>query len=520
MSFQWRRFQFFDKDSFADEDSRLALGVLQDFPAPITASTSGPRYLVFANKAGQVRLVNRDYETTTFTAHEGGGGGVSHVHLLSRHAVLVTLGDDEQQPTLRFFLLDRVDASGHPVCAKRLPVFSRAFPPSPITCLAVMEDLSQCAIGCVNGTVLLLGDGGSLLKEKTAKAAYLIKDIGSSVTALMYREEEPAPPSPSNPFPLPSSPPSLFVCTTDSISSFYTKQAKASPPPRIDLDASHGVEVGLAHLADDEVGRKLIVGRKEAVYSFDSEEQSEVFAFEGAKKLLGWHHHCLVVVSEGVKEVGAAVKDQLTLYDLKNKFIAFQVKSDPIINLLPAFASLYTLTQPQPAASASSSSSSSSPPAYALQHYVEKDLSSKMDVLFKKNLYPIAISLALSSSSDASLIVDIYQQYGDHAYAKCDYDQAITQYCETIGYTEPSYVIRKFLDAQRIHNLTKYLQTLHEKGRANSDHTTLLLNWSPLRRTDTHYPPAPLFLGPLRLTCRCRCCALCGVQLHEAKGGG
>jgi len=49
---------------------------------------------------------------------------------------------------------------------------------------------------------------------------------------------------------------------------------------------------------------------------------------------------------------------------------------------------------------------------------------------------------------------------------------------ETIKYVEPSYVIRKFLDAPRIHNLTRYLQALHEKGRANTDHTTLLLNWS------------------------------------------
>jgi vacuolar protein sorting-associated protein 11 len=34
----------------------------------------------------------------------------------------------------------------------------------------------------------------------------------------------------------------------------------------------------------------------------------------------------------------------------------------------------------------------------------------------------------------------------------------------------------QFLDAQRIHNLTTYLQELHAKGLANSDHTTLLLN--------------------------------------------
>lgn len=46
----------------------------------------------------------------------------------------------------------------------------------------------------------------------------------------------------------------------------------------------------------------------------------------------------------------------------------------------------------------------------------------------------------------------------------------------TIGKLEPSYVIRKFLDAQRIHNLTAYLQALHRQSLANADHTTLLLN--------------------------------------------
>ena len=213
-----------------------------------------------------------------------------------------------------------------------------------------------------------------------------------------------------------------------------------------------------------------------------------------------------------LQEVGGPLKDQLTLYDLKNKFIAFQVKSDPIINILPAFSSLYTLTSPTNTTSSTStsapSSSSAPSPVFALQHYVEKDLSSKVDILFKKNLYPIAISLAVSSSSDPSLIVDIYQQFGDHCYAKFDYDQAIAQYIETIGYTEPSYVIRKFLDAQRIHNLTKYLQSLHEKGRANSDHTTLLLNWY----TATHHSapqhttaPPLLFTDVVHVICRVVC---------------
>eukprot|EP00665_Eupelagonemidae_sp_cell47_P010691 gene10690-1080_t len=72
--------------------------------------------------------------------------------------------------------------------------------------------------------------------------------------------------------------------------------------------------------------------------------------------------------------------------------------------------------------------------------------------------------------------MDIHKKYGDWFYQKPDYKNAVDQYILTIGSLEPSYVIRKFLDAQRIHDLTRYLEALHEKQVANVDHTTLLLN--------------------------------------------
>ena len=37
-------------------------------------------------------------------------------------------------------------------------------------------------------------------------------------------------------------------------------------------------------------------------------------------------------------------------------------------------------------------------------------------------------------------------------------------------------MIRKFLDSQRIQNLTDYLQALHDRQLADKHHTTLLLN--------------------------------------------
>ena len=50
------------------------------------------------------------------------------------------------------------------------------------------------------------------------------------------------------------------------------------------------------------------------------------------------------------------------------------------------------------------------------------------------------------------------------------------RYIHTIGFVEPSYVIRKFLDATRMPQLAMYLEALHQLGLANSEHTTLLIN--------------------------------------------
>ena len=65
-------------------------------------------------------------------------------------------------------------------------------------------------------------------------------------------------------------------------------------------------------------------------------------------------------------------------------------------------------------------------------------------------------------------MAEIQRRYGDHLYAKHDYDAAMTQYVATIGHMEPSYVIRKFLDAQRIHNLTSYLEELHVQASSRA----------------------------------------------------
>ena len=108
--------------------------------------------------------------------------------------------------------------------------------------------------------------------------------------------------------------------------------------------------------------------------------------------------------------------------------------------------------------------------------YHEKPLQQKLEILYSRNLYLYAINFAQKANLDAAHRNVILRKYGDYLYQKGDYDTAMQQYLKAIDNTEPSQVIRKFLDTARIRNLIEYLEELHEHDRATVDHTTLLLN--------------------------------------------
>jgi len=106
----------------------------------------------------------------------------------------------------------------------------------------------------------------------------------------------------------------------------------------------------------------------------------------------------------------------------------------------------------------------------------EKDVSTKLDILYSRNLHQLAIQLAQKAHLPKSYLNHIVGKYGDHLFARGDYDVALQQYLQALDDLNPSEIIRKFLDVQRISNLVQILEELHEKRLANVDHTTLLLN--------------------------------------------
>ncbi|GAC74133.1 vacuolar assembly/sorting protein PEP5/VPS11 [Moesziomyces antarcticus T-34] len=243
---------------------------------------------------------------------------------------------------------------------------------------------------------------------------------------------------------------------------------------------------------------KMVIARDEAIYVIGQEGREACFAYEGPKSSIHLSASQVIIVSPPFAPASSAgpVRSfanaresplstpssrkgsmlpaevaKITIFDLDNKLVAFSGTFDSGIRQVWVGTAGEVLVLSD---------------LGELTRLDEKPLRAKLDVLYRKSLFLLAVNLARShmqraSSADVlarteALMGDIYQRYGDHLYNKADYDGAMAQYVKTIGHTQPSLVIRRFLDAQRIKNLTTYLQELHAQNLASSDHTTLLLN--------------------------------------------
>nr|GEV68380.1 vacuolar protein-sorting-associated protein 11 homolog [Tanacetum cinerariifolium] len=336
---------------------------------------------------------------------------------------LLTVGEDEQispqisSVCLKVFDLDKSQPEGPstsiPDCIQILRIFTNQFPEAKITSFLVLEEAPPILL-------IAIGlDNGCIYCIQGDIARERIKRFMLQVD---NRQDKSQCAITGMAFRVDGKAFQLFAVTPTSVSLF---SLQTQPASRQTLDHI-GSNVNSVAINDR---LELIIGRPEAVYFYEVDGRGPCWAFEGEKKFVGWFRGYLLIV---VKEVS---------------------------HMLCEWGSILLIMSDKSATCIG-----------------EKDMESKLDMLFKKNLYTVAINLVQSQQADAAATAEVLRKYGDHLYSKQDFDEAMAQYIHTIGHLEPSYVIQKFLDAQRIHNLTNYLENLHEKGLGSKDHTTLLLN--------------------------------------------
>ncbi|WWC62862.1 uncharacterized protein I303_105460 [Kwoniella dejecticola CBS 10117] len=503
---QWRSFTFFDADDVKDNDD-LAQSPrsIRTLTQPIILTPTSPDSplppSLIVSSSNQISILDRHFNTErTFKAWENNGRATA---LLEAGGLLLAIGEEEgsRWPVLKIWDLTREEKrkippkdSNNPTGRERErergPVLVRntriqhGQRPHPVSSIALTSNLSHLAVGLGDGTVLLYRH---LLQSLTTSPtslnalpkARVIHESNEPITGLGFREggQETGSASAS------SSGIALLIVTTNRILSAPVS-GKGGETRTIDE-----LGCGLGCAVMDWNRKEMIVARDEAIYLYNAEGRGACYAYEGPKSSIAIYRHNLIIISPpfypSANSASATVRhyvsktsttttnsdgvtiptstsdiSKVTIFDLQNKLVSYSgTYREGVREVFCQWGGIFVYGGNG-----------------KLTRLSEHNASAKLDVLYRRNLFTLAISLARSQGMGESGIADIHRRYGDYLYSKGDFDGAMGQFVKTLGNLQPSYVIRKFLDAQRIHNLTTYLQELHSRGLANPDHTTLLLN--------------------------------------------
>ncbi|KAG8947308.1 hypothetical protein FRC04_010884 [Tulasnella sp. 424] len=474
----WKQFPFFDVVPVKDaHDLGSSPEIFKNVPELSTIASTSAGILV-ADIHGSIHLLGQDFVPKhSWVAHLHG----RVTHMSESRGILVSLGEEEKfrTPLLKIWDLDHFDKkTGSPILLRstKLQVGNK---PHPVSAMALSSSLSHLAIGFGDGSVQLyrhldqsLFSGNNSLTA-VPKPKVVHEAPTEPVTGLGFREPRVSKENgEKNDAVL-----YLYIATTNRVLAYIASGRGSGNTPTVVDEVGSGLGCCSMYARTQE----MAVARDEAIYMCGPEGRGACYAYEGPKSYLYCFKTYVIIVSPPFfpkpSNISATVRNyvarapepalvsqqdisKITVIDVENKFVAYSgpVK-EGVREVMFRGDEIYVLANDG-----------------QLSYLEEKPTSVKLETLFRQSRFTLAISVARTAGVDESGIADIHRQYGDHLYAKGDDDGAMQQYVRTIGYLQPSYVIRKFLDAKRINNLTLFLQELHARSLANADHTTLLLN--------------------------------------------
>ena len=225
---------------------------------------------------------------------------------------------------------------------------------------------------------------------------------------------------------------------------------------------------------------EFVVGRNDAIYNYSIDDRGGAMANFGEKlSICSAGGYVIVVRLEekpdlaGGSSSSRTKRTMVNVFDTKNKLNCGTMRKH---QLAPNTTIIFTIHDNS---SNNVNETYLVTSNYSLIRFREKKTSQKLEILLQEcnpPAYSTAIILAAEEQYDPMEIMKLYQRYGDYLYSRNEFDAAIIQYCFTIGYTPPSYVVMKFLDPNRLGNLVHYLEQLKAKGLVSVEHINLMLN--------------------------------------------
>ncbi|OAR00026.1 hypothetical protein LLEC1_00479, partial [Akanthomyces lecanii] len=446
----WKSFDFFDVSQVSPPEAEAT----QLFEGNDVSSVgAGSESLFIGSGDGSVSILGKNWKVVNkFQAHDA--GQVTQMRQVEGTSILVTVAEDlSNEPVLKAWALDKlVKKTNMPTCLSTITISNgrRQFP---ISAFAALHDLSQIAVGFANGAVTVIR--GDLIHDLGTKQR-IVYESEEPVTGVQLMEDEKLT--------------TLFVSTTSRILKLgLSKRGQGLPPKTVE---DSGCAVGCMTL--DPVTGDIVVARDDAIYTYKMDGRGPPKAYESPKKMIAVHQDYMALACPPASSNepdsirrrftngadGLFDSSTFVLLEPDLRIIAHtETLISPVKFIFEVWGDIFTVTEQG-----------------KVYRYHEKPLQQRLDMIYQRNMFPLALELARNSRMNNKEQSAIYRKFGDYLYQKADYDGSMVQYIRAIDTTEPSQVIRKFLDTQRIHNLIRYLEELHEHRKATADHTTLLLN--------------------------------------------
>jgi hypothetical protein len=348
-----------------------------------------------------------------------------------------------------------------------------------ITTVALADSLSHLALGLADGTVLLyrhldqaLASGGGALSALPKPRALHEGTPAEPVTGLGFR----APRAPGAPL-------HLFVVTPARVLAYAAAGRGAGGAGAGHVVDELGAALGCAVM--DGAADEIVLARDEAIYLCGTEGRGMSIAYEGAalapapapsngaddarRRAQGVRAHARELPRPRLAAVcavrGVRVRDRASLRALERAGRGRRQRAgDHEARAARPPEQVRRALWPRRGRRARARERVR-PAVRALQHGTgarllwvrfapvlkagqllcveEKPMAAKLDMLYQRGLYQLALALARTQELDAERTADVHRAYGDHLYGRGEHDGAMAQYVQTIGVVPPSYVIRK-----------------------------------------------------------------------------
>lgn len=402
------------------------------------------------NHNGTLSVLSRLFKPVqTWKAHET--GSITHIKYLESLSLLVTVAEDmSSDPVLKVWSMGKLDQKTDvPRCLSTISLQNnkRQFPP--ISAFATLDDLSQLAVGFANGAVTVVR--GDLIHDRGTKQRTVFESE-EPITGIQFREGKTT---------------ALYISTTARILTLSLAGRGQGTPART-LDEK-GCAVGC--MVIDKSTRDVIVARDDALYYYHLYGRSAIYNCDGQKSSVSTHKDYVTLVTPSATSSIAkstlaspngvtSRSSTLLILNTDFRYIAhLETLPYEIGRCFEQWGEFFILTLDG-----------------KIFRYHEKPLNERLDLLYDRQLFVLAIQIAQKAGVSTAQQNVIFRRYGDYLYQKKDYDTAMQQYLRAIDNTEHTHVIRKYLGTQQINNLVAYLEELHDHDKATSDHTILLLN--------------------------------------------